>query len=292
MTGRPVGIFALPGGSYSRRYFDLQIRGHKGYSEAEYHADKGSVFVAIDHLGVGESTTAGLASMTVEELAAANDAAVRQMVARLAEGKLADGFPPIPNLFKVGIGQSMGGCLTVIMQGRHATYDAIVPLGFSAIYPELKDTPWHEIPYRRGDDMTHVAFAYDQVPVSQMSYLFHWDDVPRDIVEADMSEGFPLRKTPQHWTSATIPNCALAMTSPGYVDAEAAVIDVPILVVAGERDATTTPLKEPEAYKKATDVSVFIVPRMGHMHNFASTRAMLWARTASWARMVASASRS
>ena len=81
----------------------------------------------------------------------------------------------------------------------------------------------------------------------------------------------------------------MAMTSPGYVAAEAAVIDVPVLMAMGERDVVPIPMDEPRAFKKARDVSVFVVPRMAHMHNFASTREMLWARLAAWAPMVAEA---
>lgn len=64
-------------------------------------------------------------------------------------------------------------------------------------------------------------------------------------------------------------------------------IDVPVLTGMAERDTVPTPLNELAAFKKATDVSVFIVPRMAHMHNFASTRKLLWERLDGWSRMVA-----
>src|SRR2546427_469009 len=50
---------------------------------------------------------------------------------------LSEALPPLPGLVRIGIGQSMGGCLTVVMQGRHATFDAIAPLGYSAIHTVL-----------------------------------------------------------------------------------------------------------------------------------------------------------
>ncbi|WP_232295269.1 hypothetical protein [Parafrankia sp. EUN1f] len=49
---RPV-LVALPGGGYNRRYFDLPAA---GFSQAEHHCRRGTVVVAIDHLGVGDST--------------------------------------------------------------------------------------------------------------------------------------------------------------------------------------------------------------------------------------------
>jgi hypothetical protein len=32
----PVIMFAVPGGGYSRRYFDMQFPGHLGYSQVEH----------------------------------------------------------------------------------------------------------------------------------------------------------------------------------------------------------------------------------------------------------------
>jgi hypothetical protein len=72
------------------------------------------------------------------------------------------------------------------------------------------------------------------------------------------------------------------MLSPGVVAPEAASITVPVFVGVGERDVCPDPLGEPKAYSHATDVTVFICPRMSHMHNFASTRQMFWARLGAW----------
>ena len=37
-------------------------------------------------------------------------------------------------------------------------------------------------------------------------------------------------------------------------------------------------LRELAAYVSARDIALLVCPRMGHMHNFAGTRAMLWNR--------------
>src|ERR1700733_2835035 len=136
-AGRPIVIFASPGGGYSRHYFDMHFPGRAGYSEAEYHTGRGIVFVAMDHLGVGDSSTDRMDDLTVETIADANHAFVQNVLLRLAAGPLEDGFPPINNPFVVGIGQSMGGGITMIMQGRHRTFHAIAPLGISAIHTTL-----------------------------------------------------------------------------------------------------------------------------------------------------------
>src|SRR5256885_17012093 len=50
----PIVIFGVPGGGYSRGYFDMHFSGHEGYSEAEYHTPQGLIFVACDPVGVGD----------------------------------------------------------------------------------------------------------------------------------------------------------------------------------------------------------------------------------------------
>jgi pimeloyl-ACP methyl ester carboxylesterase len=291
---RPVAIFASPGGGYTRHYYDMRPAGHAGYSEAEAHVRSGFIFVSYDHLGVGDSSVEHLGDYTLPRLAAANDAAVREVVRRLAAGSLSDALPPLPRLTRIGIGQSMGGCLTIVMQGRHATFDAIAPLGYSAIHTVL---PQRDAAERlRGQEhhanigsrpLAEISVAEASQGVVDFVYPFHWEDVPADIVAADMAGGFPLRTSPPAWGSATVPPCAVTMMTPGVVAHEAGAIAVPVLVGVGERDVCPDPHAEPSAYPRSQDVSLFIVPRMAHMHNFASTRQALWSRIESWARRVA-----
>ena len=135
--GGALVIAAFHGGGYGRGYFNMQFPGHTGYSEAEHHSSAGIVFIAADHLGVGESSVPDFTRLTVEMIAAANDRAIREVLLRLEAGTLARELPPVQVACTVGIGQSMGGCMTIVMQARHRTYDAIAPLGYSAIHTVL-----------------------------------------------------------------------------------------------------------------------------------------------------------
>src|SRR5260370_36180995 len=54
VTAPPIAMFAFPGGGYSRGYFDINVRGHEDYSEAEHHVGRGIIFIAADHPGVGD----------------------------------------------------------------------------------------------------------------------------------------------------------------------------------------------------------------------------------------------
>jgi len=292
----PTVIFAVPGGGYTRHYYDLQLPGHEHYSEAQYHRQRGTVFISCDHLGVGESSVPDPTRITFEVLAAAYAATVTELVGRIKNGTIAPLFPAVENPTVIGIGQSMGGCVTILTQGQHAVFDAIVPMGYSAIHTVM--------PQRTAEDRQRAIEArfaprdtrLETLSVEESSrsiadyvYPFHWEDVPRDILDADMAGGYPIRTNPPPWGSATIPPCATLMMGPGVVSAEAHAVRVPVLVVSGERDTVPNPHAEPTAFPTSEDVSVFVVPRMAHMHNFASTRQVLWQRTHDWSRMIANA---
>lgn len=296
MPERPIVIFAVPGGGYSRGYFFLNFPEHGEYNEAQYHQNRGIIYVAVDHIGVGESTIPDLSQITFQTLAATYDSCVRQIIAELETGTLANGFPPCPNPFTIGMGQSMGGGVSILTQGRFATFDAIAPCGVSAIHTALpqKDASEFERGKNRFAEVTvddssqsHETVSHDGV---DYIYPFHWEDVPHDILDEDMQGGYPIRETAPYFGSTTIPHCAVQMMTPGCFTQDAEKITVPVLIANGERDTCPNPHAEPSAYPASCDVSVYIVPTMAHMHNFASTRAVLWERLQSWARMLAIAS--
>lgn len=286
-----VAVFALPGGGYSRNYFDLRPSTGEGYSQAEFHLDRGRIFVAIDHLGVGDSTTHGLDVMRIEDIADANAAAVASIAGQIRSGALAEGYPQLPRLRLVGVGQSMGGGVTILMQARSACYDAIGVLGYSALHTVLpqrsesarrRGMDGHGRQAGRDADVTALSLAESSKSTEDYVYPFHWEDVLEEFVAADMGTGYPVRRVVPPWGSPTIPNCVIAMMSPGYVKQEAQQIDVPVLIGVGERDVVPELHAEPSAYTGATDVTLVQIPTMAHMHNFASTRRQLWERIEGW----------
>jgi pimeloyl-ACP methyl ester carboxylesterase len=104
----------------------------------------------------------------------------------------------------------------------------------------------------------------------------NWEDVEIDIA-------FPASL---QWRSTT-PPIASRMLEAGIVRGRAAAIGSPVLVAAGERDVIADPWAEPGAYRATRDVSVYVVPRMGHNHNLATTRHLLWNRVGAWGHLVA-----
>jgi|1186.fasta_scaffold50294_2 pimeloyl-ACP methyl ester carboxylesterase len=298
----PVVCFGFPGGGYSRGYFTFDMPGARGGGEAGWHAARGWVFVACDHLGVGDSDApSDAAGVTFEHMAAANHATATEVLRQIADGVIADGFPPVRNATVLGIGQSMGGHFLIVQQGQHATFDGVGILGSSAIQtvlwmpPGTPETPPVFVPRGSVALVTGPGGLPEQLPqlrvdesgLPAVTPCFHYDDVPRDIVEADL-RGFPSREGDlPPWASATTPACAITMLSPGAVAPEAAVIDVPVFVGVGERDVVPTPRDEPRAYQRSPDVTVSICPRMAHMHNMASTRERFWRRLHTWGTGVA-----
>jgi alpha-beta hydrolase superfamily lysophospholipase len=190
------------------------------------------------------------------------------------------------------MGQSMGGGVTVLAQGRFATFDAIAPCGVSAIHTALPqpDRAAFEHGVRRFDAVAegrvtnHVDHDHEGV---DYRYAFHWEDVPSEVVEADMAGGFPVRTSAPSFGSLTIPHCAVTMMLPGAFAVDAARVAVPVLVANGERDTCPNPHAEAAAYSASADVTIFVIPAMAHMHNFASTRERLWQRLEAWSRMLA-----
>jgi alpha-beta hydrolase superfamily lysophospholipase len=284
LPGDPLAIFAWPGGGYNRRYFDLEIPGHAGYSQAEHHAHHGVITVACDHLGVGDSSTPA-STLGHADLARANAAAAAFVLRGLQDGTISAGLPALPNLAAVGTGHSYGGLLLTMLQASQPLFAGVGMLGWSGINTVI---PVHE-----GDPLV-AEIHVERVPGRQHPYrdAFHWDDEPEDIVRADL-EGYPYRldgAPMPSWGTRYMPggpNLAPERPPNGAVTAaEAAQIHVPVLIAVGERDVCPDPWAEPGAYRSSSDVSLLVVPKMGHAHNFAGTRTLLWDRIVAWAATV------
>lgn len=291
LGSRPTVCFAKPGGGFTREYFTADLPGPGNGSQAEWHAERGWVFVSVDHLGVGGSSRRHHPSrLGFRTVTAASHAAEQFVLDRLAQGALHASFPPIPEPMVLGIGQSMGGCLTVAQQGRYHRYDGIGVLGYGAVRTHVPVRPG-EPPVVRpwilrdtvppGEppiivNATEVAAAQHTLTsaedaASVNDWLFHYDDV--DVAS--------VRQGP--WVATTYPTgVATSALTPGVVAAEAAAVQVPVLAAMGERDVVADPRGEPRAYLSATSVDLYICPRMGHMHNFAGTRELFWQRIETW----------
>lgn len=303
-----VVCFAKPGAGFTRRYFTTDLPGPARGSQAQWHAERGWVFVSVDHLGVGESSTHhDPAGLDLALLAAANEAAERVILEQLEAGDLAAGFPPVESMVQIGIGQSMGGCLTVVQQGRYHCYDGIAVLGFSAVRILPPSPPGHgpivaawRVPAREsgspplllneqaftrafrdfhGTDPSPGDVLANSTPAASL-WHYYYDDVLEYLPAPEATARCP-------WVSATVPGLITSILTPGIIAPEAAAVAVPVLVAVGERDVVVDLPGEPRAYLSSPSIDLFRCPRMGHMHNFAGTREAFWQRIQGWGQWVA-----
>mgnify|MGYP001355374610 CR=1 FL=1 len=283
-------LVLLPGGGYGRRYFDLP---EAGYSQAAAHARRGTVVVTLDHLGTGDSSIPPMQVTTLPVVAAANHQALTTLLDRLRGGTLAPGvLPPLQASAVVGAGQSMGGHIALGMQAHHRTFDGLALMGTSAVATTLPRRPATPAPdsdpaVPRQSRAPGAAQGSDSPGEVDWAWGWHWVEELCPLAKSDIEAGLPRRTEPRPWASLAIPGLATTLMTPGVVAAEAAAVDVPVLLAAGERDVIAAPLDEIGAYTAATDVAFFRVPRMGHMHNFAPTRGLLWTRLDAFVRQVA-----
>ena len=308
LPATPVVCFAKPGGGYSRGYYTADLPGPAKGAQADWHVERGWIFVAIDHLGVGDSSLHAAEALNLHTVAAGNHAAEQKLLSMLAEGALSEGYPRIVRPVTIGIGQSMGGCMTVVQQGRYHCYDGIGVLGKSAVHTLPPPAPGEApivMPWYAHDRVLAKSHAIlNQAALDEnahrahgmsLAWSFHYDDVPEDVVRADLEsfgsapadEAARRERPVMPWASLTFPGAvAAASLTPGIIAAEAAAVRVPVLVAMGERDTIPDPRGELRAYMSANSVDFFVCPRMGHMHNFAGTRVLFWERIHAWAQWV------
>lgn len=286
LNARPVIWFAWPGGGYNRHYFDLQLPGRSGYSQAEFHVAKGSIFVACDHIGVGDSAIPQ-GAFNHSDTARINAVVVRAVLERLGQGTLVAQLPAITNAFPVAMGQSYGGLLLTHLQAEHGLLKGVAMLGWSGICTQVKDVSG------QGNVAPPAALEGNAVLLDGLNHpyrrSFHFDDVPEDIVAEDLL-GYPARAgvPVPVWGTPFMPggpNFApeRGPLGPDVVNDEAAAITVPVFIGNGEIDTAADTLAEPAAYPQSPDVTTMVLPRASHMHNFAGTREILWNRLESWA---------
>ena len=305
----PIVAFAFPGATYGRKYFTQDVSGNSGLSQAEWHCRNGWIFVAVDSLGVGDAGLPGTVEFPLERIVAGNHQTVAQVLDRLAAGTLVDDFPPIHDPTALGFGQSMGGGLTIAQQAYHDSYHGIGILGFSPVWTTSRGLPGGQpvsIPFlARGAVPVSDAISHDaRCAVSTNATLMAlqaksgryptqsptppgWNDFFDDVPPAVRDREVTFDGQIPVWRSKTMPNAVFWMLASGSLGPEAAAIVVPVLSVFGERDVSEDPRLEQKAFRHAVDFSSFICPRMGHMHNFATSRHVLWSRIHNWGMHVA-----
>ena len=247
-------IFAVHGGGYQRLYWNPPFA-DESYSFARWFTDHGKAVLAIDMLGMGESSKPepeNLLSGTI--IAAAHASALEQVVAILDR--------PVS---VTGMGHSMGGMMIIAQAATHPAFNRVAVLGWANEPMELGDT---DVASLQAD---LIPSGYLPTPREPMRALFYWPDVPIDLIEADEAHAST--------TPATLGRNAL---TPGIVHAAAARIALPVLVVQSEIDTSPAPEKELAYYSASPAAELQIVKDAAHCQNFAGTRSEHWSDLNDW----------
>ena len=274
-------LCCLPGGSYTKAYWHLEVPGRPGYSFGEHLADQGMLVVALDHLGVGESSRHPRAvELTPDVVAAGNAAAFDDLVRRASDGTLIPGLGPLEITAKVGVGHSMGAMLAIFQQSLHASFDAIAPLGYGVTGPIIDfASDFGEIGVPSYEAIMDLARQglFDGLEGDRslpgMREHFYWDDVPADVIAAD------------DLTNAHLPGVTGPLSIVPFIATDhAGRVRVPVFLGFGQRDSTPNAHDEPRAYRSSNDVTLFVLRGSAHCHNSANTRHELWDRLGAWVR--------
>ena len=279
-------LVCLPGGNMNRHYFDLQVpEAEPTFSFAEAMAARGYLVVAVDHLGVGDSSRPedGWA-LTPALLTEANAAAVTELLTRLRAGTLAPDRGPLPGLRAIGIGHSMGAMMTVLLQAAAQPYDAVALLGFATrglpqfAPPALKDIA---DPDALRPQLPAIARQMFGVPYPRLGGNGGSGNRAEIYGSAQADpRGIAALKAA---TDNLLPVPATLSLAPGNVATEAATLAVPVFIGVGERDMTGPPEAIPASFPASPAVTLEVLPETGHSHFLFPTRGRLFQRLDDWA---------
>jgi pimeloyl-ACP methyl ester carboxylesterase len=266
-------LVCLPGGFLTRRYYDLELDGDRSFSFAEHMAARGYATLALDHLGVGESSQPEDGwLLDVETVARANQAALDAAWKRW-DAEVGARVPSI------GVGHSMGSCLSVVQQALHAPHAALVLFSFTTLglrlflqgrEPEFADDP--------------AAARAHIVELARERFGSAYPDDTADTGHAAFSVGTAPPEAERALKSAgtrvlTVPGL-LAMIPGGYAP-WAEEVKVPAFVAVGDHDLHRAS-DGAASLPNSPELVAYTQDDCWHCHNVANTREQLWNRTVRW----------
>jgi pimeloyl-ACP methyl ester carboxylesterase len=247
-------IYAIHGGGYTRAYWHPPFA-DGSYSFARYFCDQGKAVLAIDMLGMGQSSKPEPESrLTFEMFVAAHASALTQAIAGLER-----------SVSVTGIGHSMGGMMIIAQAAARPVFTRVAVLGWAN---EPLDLAGVDVAQLRAGI---IPSGYVQTERAPMRPLFYWPDVPQSLIDADEANGSA--------TPASLGRCAL---TPGIVHEAAARITVPVLVVQSAIDTSPAPENELTYFSASANVALQRLESAAHCQNFASTRAQHWSDLNDW----------
>ncbi|MEM9704778.1 MAG: alpha/beta hydrolase [Pseudomonadota bacterium] len=264
-------FFCLPGGGMTRRYFDLG----GPYSFVERMTSLGYALICADHVGIGENSLGEDAAFTPRD-------AARVMVEAIPSLQSAAGVSDVPLL---GLGHSMGGFMTALIQGGHSPYAAIALLGAHAGGLDWGLDENEKSYANRPDALEPVLvdlarkkfgkFFFDQPGPSENSKIFGGENAGAND---------ELRKA----TAPVYAAGGLMSMIEGSILTEAQAVRCPIFFAFGDNDIGRTPYLAPKEFTSSPDIRLIILPSTGHNSFAFASIDGLCEKLDKWAREVTS----
>lgn len=289
----PLVLVCLPGGGMNRRYWDLHPPAEAGaddgsFSFAEQMTRRGFVVVALDHLGVGDSSRPEDGHLLSAELVTqANTAATAKLLSGLRDGSLLPGVAAMPGLRSIGVGHSMGAMFTILQQAAASQHIGVALLGFSTrglpeyVTPEVRELSKDVAAVRaRVPELARKLFPkpYLRVPSSSRGG-------DNSLFAGNKAEPLGVAALKEA-VDGLLPQPAYLSMIPGNVAPEAAQIVVPVFLGIGELDMAGPTHQIPAGFPGSPDVTLVVLPQAGHSHFLFPARTGLYERLDVWARSV------
>ena len=288
LAAPPLVYFCVPGGGLDRGYYELRGGATTRFSFAEQIVARGGITIAIDPLGIGGSTrpTRGF-ELTPERHARALAALHAEARARLRRGRLLAGLAPLPEFVCIGVGHSLGGLMTVFQQAEVRSFDGLVLLGFGT----------RGLPSALDDEMRTYAGdpAGARAHVVRLAQRWYAEPYPPLGVDGRGREIYGGRADPDAIAAMRACRAPLLATAavfsviPGSSAPEAARLDVPLLLVAGDSDLCGPARELATDFPRSPAVSVLELAATGHSHFAFPSVDELFPRIAAWAGSLAAA---
>jgi len=258
-------LFCLPGGGASANYFDLA----PNFSFAEHMARLGYGIATMDHIGTATNPIPnGHPFLTPQA----------------AVDYIAQAIPPHGGqTYKhiLGVGHSMGGMTTTLLQSQHRPFKALALFGSSAGGLEWGLSDEEKIYIDKPDDL-----ARDLEKLTLVKFGQPFTEIPNGPSGKSITFG---GETPELTQRLRDISCELfaaggmmSMVRGSFRKAVES-IDIPIFFTFGDHDIGIPPKNAPKDYINAPNTELVVLENTGHNHFAFSSIKTLCARLDHWA---------
>jgi len=258
-----IKLFCLPGGGASAEFFDLA----DGFSFAKKMSSKGYDIITMDHPGTATNPLPSDHHFLKPREAADY---IAEALNRL---DIKDDI--------IGIGHSMGGLVTTLIQAQHRPFKAIGLLGSSAGGLEWGLSEEEKAYIDKPED-----FARDLKKLTLAKFGRAFTEIPSGPSGKSITFG---GETPELTQRLREVSCELyaaggmmSMTR-GSFRKEVEAIDVPIFFAFGDHDIGIPPEDAPKDYINTPSTELIVLENTGHNHFAFSSIETLCGRLDHWA---------